>query len=253
MKRIGRAPAVLFLTGMVVVLAAGGLVGRAGARGHRPSAQAAADLLTALWPAYLDDLTGRKTGFSSWAEGDRRYVWLRALLAAGRPGPDAARQRAAGKPADSTDAALRRVLGALPAGTGGDGGAPCLSTAGGGLAWPARGRLAAAFESGRASRQGIALATAADAPVRAACGGQVVFTGRLRGRGRVLIIAHGLHYHTVYACLADVAVPDGAIVSRGTLLGRAGVCPPAGGPGVYFELRFRKKALNPAEWFAASE
>jgi len=246
-----RAACCLGLVVLTAVLAGVGVAGReASARGdrHGAAAPSTAALLAALWPARLDDLTGRAAGVASWAEGDRRYVWLRALLATGQ---------AASGPAPvvtPTDAVLRRVLGdpAVPD-TGAANEPPCFSATRGGLAWPARGRLAAGFEAGRPSRQGVALATAAGASVRAAAGGRVVFSGRLRGRGRVLIVAHGLHCHTVYACLADVAVAEGATVSRETLLGRAGICPPAGGPGIYFELRFREKALNPAEWFAASE
>jgi len=286
MKWAGCFLGLLVLLGMAG-LAVGGATDRegdGGVRRHGPTVREKAgnrlaDILVALWPARLDDLAGRSAGLSSWAEADRRSVWLQALLGAGRqsaasakPGRSAptAAERAAAKRLQAAgqelDAAFSGPVGArigeverFDASGGGsapapeaEGEPPCFAAIREGLAWPAKGRLAAAFEAGRPARQGIALATAKGEPVRAAAGGQVVFTGLLRGLGRVVIVAHGLHCHTVYACLSDVAVSGGESVAREAVVGRAGICPPAGGPGVYFELRFREKALNPAEWFAAS-
>ncbi len=122
----------------------------------------------------------------------------------------------------------------------------------GGLSWPAKGRVAAGFlPSGHAARQGIVLSVPEGAPVGAAADGRVVFTGTLRGLGRVVIVSHEARCHTVYACLAQTDVAVGDAVSRDVLLGRSGFCGPTRAPGVYFELRFREKALNPAEWLVA--
>jgi len=122
----------------------------------------------------------------------------------------------------------------------------------GGLSWPARGRVAAGFApSGRAARQGIVLAVPEGAPVGAAADGRVVFTGALRGLGRVVILSHEARCHTVYACLGQTDVSVGDAVARDAPLGQSGFCGPTKAPGVYFELRFREKALNPAEWLAA--
>jgi septal ring factor EnvC (AmiA/AmiB activator) len=131
-------------------------------------------------------------------------------------------------------------------------GGSCADLTRGGLSRPARGRVVAGFDPGRSGRRGVALATDQHAPVRAAARGQVVFTGVLRQLGRVVILRHGDRCHTVYACLSRVSVAWGAVVDANALLGAAGTCPQARGPGVYFELRFGEKALNPAEWFAAS-
>nr|HML56242.1 M23 family metallopeptidase [Solidesulfovibrio magneticus] len=120
-----------------------------------------------------------------------------------------------------------------------------------GLAWPSQGRVALPFApSGRDARQGLVLAVPEGSPVTAAADGRVVFTGTLRGLGRVLILAHDDRCHTVYACLSETAVPVGEAVPRQGLLGRSGYCNQTRAPGVYFELRFREKALNPAEWLA---
>lgn len=122
----------------------------------------------------------------------------------------------------------------------------------GGLSRPVSGRVAAAFApSGRPPRQGVVLAAPEGSPVVAAAEGQVVYAGVLRGLGRVVIMSHDGSLHTVYACLASAEASVGETVARESPLGRSGVCGLAKEPGVYFELRFREKALNPAEWFAA--
>jgi septal ring factor EnvC (AmiA/AmiB activator) len=121
----------------------------------------------------------------------------------------------------------------------------------GGLAWPAAGKVLAPFAGPNpAYRQGMVLAAPEGASVVAAAAGRVVFTGQLRGLGRVVIVAHDARCHTVYACLGDSVVSVGEAVPGGAALGRSGTCNQTRAPGVYFELRFREKALNPAEWLA---
>ena len=223
--------------------------------------QRLAGVVAALWPVRLDELTEQASGGSSWPEADRHFVWMRALLAAGRQvAIEGGRQDAGtghstgGTAAPAADRAMDAAASGLsdPRNGEADAALQCGLDKKAGLAWPAKGRLAAGFESGRDARQGIALATADGEPVLAAADGRVVFAGMLRGLGRTVIVAHGLHCHTVYACLADATVAAGESVTRKSVLGRAGFCPPAGETGVYFELRFREKALNPAEWFAAN-
>ena len=121
----------------------------------------------------------------------------------------------------------------------------------GGLSWPATGNVLAPFAAAsRQGRQGIVLGAPEGSPVVAAAAGRVVFTGALRGLGRVVILTHDDRCHTVYACLGESAVSVGEAVPRESLLGRSGYCNQTRAPGVYFELRFREKALNPAEWLA---
>ena len=231
----------LRLIGAGVVLAAlvvlAVRVDKTGAARREDKAQTAgrlAALVTALWPVRVEELANQGTRLDSWPDADRQAVWMRAMAAVGRqflvdPGQDGS---AAGA--------------AQGHGAGG------TTEPRAGLAWPANGRLVAGFEQGREARQGIALATADGETVRAAADGRVVYSGVLRGLGRTVIVAHGLHCHTVYACLAEATVAGGESVARGGALGRAGFCPPTGGRGVYFELRFQEKALNPAEWFVAN-
>lgn len=120
------------------------------------------------------------------------------------------------------------------------------------LALPAAGKTAAhpgSREGG--NRPGVGLATAPGAEVRAVYWGKVVHNDLLRGFGQVVIVYHGEEYYSLYAFLSETRVRVGQEVEKGEPLGRTGFYPPAKGPGLYFELRFGQKAINPEPWFAA--
>jgi murein hydrolase activator len=119
------------------------------------------------------------------------------------------------------------------------------------LPWPAKGRLAAAFAPDASPAvRGMGLAVAPGTKVAAVHAGKVAHAEKLRGMGTVVIVYHGDNYYTVYAYLSDANVKAGDNVARGQPLGTAGYYPAASGPGLYFELRFREKAINPGEWLA---
>lgn len=242
---------VILLAGLLAVFAGGpgpdvwrpgtALAAHENESARRDDRQRAAALLTALWTAQF----GRTD--LDWAASDRRQVWaamaLRAL-AADAAGVGRSRNEDAGvqapvapEPPDPLDAgAAEPTVFAAPA----EGFFP-----------PAPGRVTAAFApQANPPRQGIVLAASRGETVAAAAEGLVVFVGALRGLGRVVIVSHGARRHTVYGCLEQAAVREGTMVARGDALGQAGYCGLVKAPGVYFELRFREKALNPAEWLA---
>ena len=236
--------------------------GTALAHGAAEDRERRAALLAALWPERVAALAAaRGLESTDWAASDRRATWTAALFQAVGPGGAVREGLASGLPEAETgsagpvDARLGALDGLVLGPAGGEAGAAadgdtCPVMHPGALSWPARGRLVGGGT--RKALPGLVMATAAGEPVRAAGDGQVVFAGVLRGLGRVVIVSHGPACHTVYAFLARTDVAVGDPVTRETLLGPAGACPPAGGAGVYFELRFREKALNPTEWFAAS-
>jgi len=100
-------------------------------------------------------------------------------------------------------------------------------------------------------RPGVGLSSPAGSEVRSVFWGKVVHNDLLRGFGQVVIVYHGEEYYSLYAFLADTRVRVGQEVEKGEPLGSAGFFPPAKGPGLYFELRFGQKAINPEPWFAA--
>lgn len=97
--------------------------------------------------------------------------------------------------------------------------------------------------------RGVTLELAGDDTVRAVHWGKVVHNDILRGFGRVVILMHGAEYYTLYAYLAESHLTVGQDVDRLDSVGKAGFVPAIEGPGVYFELRFHQKAINPEDWF----
>jgi septal ring factor EnvC (AmiA/AmiB activator) len=119
------------------------------------------------------------------------------------------------------------------------------------LPWPARGRVLFEFApEATPPRHGLALAVAEGSTVRAVFWGKVVHSDTLRGFGRVVIVYHGYNYYSLYAFLAETLVRAGQEVEKDEPVGRAGYYPEAKGPGLYFELRFRQKPINPNQWLA---
>ncbi|WP_300157021.1 peptidoglycan DD-metalloendopeptidase family protein [Solidesulfovibrio sp.] len=256
---LAAALAALAVMGPAAAPAAKPREGRAAAAGREAERARLTPLLAALWESLVSRAVGVSGAGADWAEADRRQAWARLLLEAeagrnGAPsgeaaGGEAGRERPAGRPAPAAKAEA-----ALPAF---DAGVPPLEEPTTfaapleGLGWPAGGRVAASFAPGaNPPRQGLVLAVPEGSAVTASAGGEVVFSGALRGLGRIVIVDHGGRRHTVYGCLGRVDAREGDLVRRGDRLGASGLCGVTKSPGVYFELRFREKALNPAEWLA---
>jgi septal ring factor EnvC (AmiA/AmiB activator) len=121
------------------------------------------------------------------------------------------------------------------------------------LPWPGHGKVVASFNPGAAPPvRGIGIEVDRKQPVQAVSWGKVVHNDQLRGFGRVVILYHGDDYYTLYAFLANSPLRMGQKVEKGETIGTTGFYPPANGPGLYFELRFGQKAVNPMDWLASS-
>lgn len=117
------------------------------------------------------------------------------------------------------------------------------------LPWPVAGKIVATFApDGKPARRGIGIATSDGATVRSVFWGKVVHNDVLRGLGKVVILYHGGDYYSLYAYLSDVTVETGQDVEKDEPLGHAGYYPEAHGNGLYFELRFHQKPINPQLW-----
>lgn len=122
------------------------------------------------------------------------------------------------------------------------------------LTAPVQGRLTHGYgernEPGGAAR-GIVLAGRPEAVVVAPFDGQVVYAGKFRGYGQILIIDHGNGYHSLLAGLGRID----SVVGQYLLAGE-----PVGGLGrdgddaqeLYLELRRNGEPINPLPWLAAS-
>lgn len=121
------------------------------------------------------------------------------------------------------------------------------------LPWPAKGRVVRRYAPGaKPPVRGLGISVGQGEPVRAVAYGRVVHNDTMRGFGRVVILMHGQAYYTLYAFLADSPLRLGQEVGGGQQVGAAGFYPDANGPGVYFELRFHQKAINPDAWLLSA-
>jgi len=124
------------------------------------------------------------------------------------------------------------------------------------LPWPLGGRVITTFGPQRHPRfntltvnNGIEVVPGKDGKtVRAVHPGRVAYADYFEGYGNLLIIDHGLAYYTLYGHLADFLVAKGDAVRAEQPVGVAGDTGSLRGECLYFEIRFRAKALDPLKW-----
>jgi septal ring factor EnvC (AmiA/AmiB activator) len=123
------------------------------------------------------------------------------------------------------------------------------------LDWPAEGELRSGFGSvihprfkTEVPHPGIDIRAASGSPIRSVFGGEVVFSGWIRGYGLTTIVDHGRGLHSVYSHAAVTWVEPGEAVRRGQRLGIVGETGSFSGPSLYFELRLNGRAVNPEDW-----
>ncbi|WP_018125341.1 murein hydrolase activator EnvC family protein [Desulfovibrio oxyclinae] len=120
------------------------------------------------------------------------------------------------------------------------------------LPWPAAGSVAAGFSpSATPPRRGLAIETGDQEEVRSVFWGKVVHNDLLRGFGQVVIVYHGFDYYSLYAFMSETFVQTGQEVEKDEPIGKTGYYPLVGGPGLYFELRFHQKPINPKHWLTS--
>lgn len=123
------------------------------------------------------------------------------------------------------------------------------------LAWPAAGRLIAAFGAnlplgGKA--EGMSLETASGVRVIAPCDGEIVFADTFRAYGRLLILSAGDGYFVLLAGLGRLDALPGQRVLSGEPLGVMGdAASGVPAPRLYIEIQKDGRALDPAVWFAS--
>lgn len=96
---------------------------------------------------------------------------------------------------------------------------------------------------------GFDLASTANAPVRAANAGTVIFAEYLGIFGRCVVIDHGLGLQSLYAHLSSIDVVPGAAVESGDQLGLSGQTGLAGGDHLHFAMLLQGRPVTPMEWW----
>jgi len=88
-------------------------------------------------------------------------------------------------------------------------------------------------------------------PVVAANTGRVAFVGDLSVRGRSVILDHGAGVFSAYHHLAEVAVVQGQLVTKGDLVGTVGHTGLAEGPHLHWEIVVRGVEVDALPWTQA--
>jgi murein hydrolase activator len=95
---------------------------------------------------------------------------------------------------------------------------------------------------------GIDIGAAPGQPVRCVAAGTVIYTGSMRGLGRLVIVEHGGDYLTIYSHLEEITVSANQTVAAGTTLGRVSGADDTERTILHFEIRKSTDSLDPISW-----
>lgn len=112
--------------------------------------------------------------------------------------------------------------------------------------WPVKGSIMSKFgiRNGR-RHDGIDIDADSGAPIYAAADGVVVFEGKMRGYGKLILLKHKANFFTAYAHNSANKVKRGSKVKSGDVIAKVGKTGRATGPHLHFEIREGQKARNP--------
>lgn len=97
-------------------------------------------------------------------------------------------------------------------------------------------------------KNGVEIKADPGSPVEAIMDGNVVFADKFTGYGLLVIIDNGGGYHTLYGHLSEIFHKTGAIIKKGSIIGKTGMSKSLGTSTLYFEIRDKGKPIDPAEW-----
>jgi septal ring factor EnvC (AmiA/AmiB activator) len=121
--------------------------------------------------------------------------------------------------------------------------------------WPVAGKVVSHFGRPRSEGglrwQGAQIEAAEGTEVRAIHHGRVVFADWFRGQGLLIIIDHGDGYMSLYSHNKSLLRETGDWVTVGEPIATIGNSGGLSEYGLYFEIRHRGKASNPARWCAS--
>lgn len=121
--------------------------------------------------------------------------------------------------------------------------------------WPLQGRITSRYGYRRSpfSRRtqmhtGLDIANSHGTPIKAADGGEVIFSGWWGGYGKAVIIDHGKGLSTVYAHMSRIYVQKDQQMDKGQVVGLVGSTGYSTGPHLHFEVRKNGATQNPTKW-----
>ena len=123
------------------------------------------------------------------------------------------------------------------------------------LPWPVEGKVIIPYGSQKdlqfntpVFRSGTFIESQSGSAAKAVHEGEVVFAEWFKGYGQLVIVNHGEGYHTLYGSLSEIFLRVGDIIKEKQIVGRVGNSGLVNSSGLYFELRYKGKPLNPIHW-----
>ena len=119
------------------------------------------------------------------------------------------------------------------------------------LKWPTKGRIKSAFgskRSGQVKWNGVTISASEGQDVNAIANGKVIYADWLRGFGMVLVVDHGKGYMSLYGHAQALLKSAGDTVRKGESIALVGRSGGQTQPGLYFEVRHKGQAVDPARY-----
>ncbi len=120
------------------------------------------------------------------------------------------------------------------------------------LVWPVKGKIRHSFGSrkqGYLRWKGVLLSSAVGTQVKSIHDGTILFADWLKGYGLVTVVDHGKGYMSLYGHNQTLLKNVGDKVESGEPIALVGQSGGQSQSGLYFEIRYRGKAVNPKAWF----
>lgn len=117
--------------------------------------------------------------------------------------------------------------------------------------WPVKGKVISSFGSkgGGVKNDGINIAAAKGAPIKATEAGIVVYAGNeLKGYGNLLLIRHEKNFMSAYAHADKLLVQTGDVVAKGDKIATVGTTGNVKQPQLHFEIRKKTKSVDPKKY-----
>lgn len=117
--------------------------------------------------------------------------------------------------------------------------------------WPTDGQLSSRFGEGDLGGKGVDIRGREGQPIRAASGGEIVYSGSgLIGYGQLIIIKHNDAFLSAYGYNRKLSVKEGDRVKSGQEIAQMGTGP-GKEPAVHFEIRLNGKPVDPLRYLPA--
>jgi murein hydrolase activator len=148
---------------------------------------------------------------------------------------------------------LGELMADIPASAGSE---QAFSSRKGKLPWPVRGNFDAEFGDNRSQGglkwNGVLINASYGTPVRAITSGRVEFADWLQGFGFITIVNHNDGYMSLYGHNQALFKKSGDWVEAGETIATVGDSGGHDTSGLYFEIRYQGKPVNPKQWCSAN-